>query len=173
MRSSPACCRWPSTCCASHREAGDRVIVATGAPPELARAILAFAGHGDLPVIGTRLGPKYGSIVAVRHCHYRMKMRMLADAGYGGPVEAAYTDSSADLPLLHAARKPVVVNPKHSRVEMFRKRAACRHPDPQLGMPGAGWGSALSPKRGQVHFPRSEPDPVSGVMNRSWKDQFF
>ena len=28
-----------------HREAGDRVIVATGAPPELARAILAFVAH--------------------------------------------------------------------------------------------------------------------------------
>ena len=41
----------------SHREAGDRVVVATGAPPELARAILAFVGHEDVPVVGTLVGP--------------------------------------------------------------------------------------------------------------------
>jgi phosphatidylglycerophosphatase C len=47
-------------------------------------------------------------------------MRMIWDAGYDR-IEIAYSDSSADLPLLHAARKPVVVNPKHSRVAMFRR----------------------------------------------------
>lgn len=121
-----------------HREAGDRVVVATGAPPELARAILAFAGHGDLPVIGTQVGPKYGAIGAVRHCHYEMKMRMIADAGYGQPVEAAYSDSSADLPLLKAARRPVVVNPKHSRVEMFRRVLPAGTPILNWGCPGRG-----------------------------------
>jgi phosphatidylglycerophosphatase C len=33
----------------------------------------------------------------------------------------AYSDSSADLPLLHAAQQPVVVNPKAGRVAMFRR----------------------------------------------------
>ncbi len=104
-----------------HREAGDRVVVATGAPPELARAILAFVAHEDLPVIGTIVGPKFGAIGALRHCHYRMKMTMLRDAGYTAPVAAAYSDSSADLPLLQAAKQPVVVNPKPQRVAMFRR----------------------------------------------------
>ena len=121
-----------------HREAGDRVVVATGAPPELARAILSFVAHEDLPVIGTQVGPKYGSIVAVRHCHYRMKMRMLADAGYGGPVEAAYSDSSADLPLLQAARKPVVVNPKPARIALFRRVLPAGTPILNWGCPGRG-----------------------------------
>ena len=31
------------------------------------------------------------------------------------------SDSTADLPLLKAAKAPVVVNPKHSRVEFFGK----------------------------------------------------
>jgi phosphatidylglycerophosphatase C len=121
-----------------HREAGDRVIVATGAPPELARAILAFAGHGDLPVVGTQIGPKYGAIGAVRHCHHDMKVRMLADAGHGGQVDAAYSDSSADLPLLKAARRPVVVNPKRSRVEMFRRVLPPGTPILNWGCPGRG-----------------------------------
>jgi phosphatidylglycerophosphatase C len=116
-----------------HREAGDRVIVATGAPSELARAILAFVAHEDLPVIGTILGPKYGAIGAVRHCHYKMKMRMLADAGYGDPVAAAYSDSTADMPLLSAAAKPVVVNPKPSNIEKFRRALPA-------GTPILNWG---------------------------------
>ena len=105
---------------AQHRARGDRVVVATGAPPELARAILDFAGHGDVPVIGTQVGPRLGAVIATRHCHNEEKVRMLRERGYTG-IAMAYSDSSADLPLLLAAREPVVVNPKRSRVEFFRR----------------------------------------------------
>ncbi|MBB3275610.1 MULTISPECIES: HAD-IB family phosphatase [Pseudoxanthomonas] len=103
-----------------HRASGDRVVVATGAPPELARAILSFVAHEDVPVIGTAVGPRLGAVVATRHCHNEEKMRMLRERGYG-EVAVAYSDSSADLPLLKAARAPVVVNPKPGRIEMFRR----------------------------------------------------
>jgi len=103
-----------------HRAAGDRVVVATGAPPELARAILSFVAHEDVPVVGTAVGPRLGAVVATRHCHNEEKMRMLRERGYG-EVAVAYSDSSADLPLLKAARAPVVVNPKPGRIEMFRR----------------------------------------------------
>ena len=49
-----------------------------------------------------------------------MKMRMLREAGFIGDVAMAYSDSTADLPLLQAARRPVVVNPKPDRVGLFR-----------------------------------------------------
>ena len=103
-----------------HRVAGDRVVIATGAPPELARAILAFVAHQDVPVIGTAVGPRFGAVTATRHCHNHEKVRMLQERGYG-EIAVAYSDSSADLPLLQAARAPVVVNPKAKRVEMFRR----------------------------------------------------
>lgn len=104
-----------------HRARGDTVIVATGAPPELARAILDFVAHDDLPVIGTEIGPRFGGVVATRHCHHEMKMAMIRDAGYRAPIDAAYSDSTADLPLLLSARRPVVVNPKPGSVEVFRR----------------------------------------------------
>ncbi|NUS60220.1 MAG: haloacid dehalogenase [Lysobacter sp.] len=104
----------------AHRKAGDRVLVATGAPPELARAILDFVAHKDLPVIGSLSRPFLGGLVTREHCHHENKMRMVRAAGYG-PIDVAYSDSAADLPLLLAARKPVVVNPKKGRVEMFRR----------------------------------------------------
>ncbi len=105
-----------------HREAGDQVIVATGAPPELARAILAFVAHEDVPVIGTLVGPKWGAVGAIRHCHHQMKMTMIREAGYAQPVQRAYSDSRADLPLLLAAREPVVVNPKPGSVAAFKEK---------------------------------------------------
>lgn len=103
-----------------HREAGDEVVIATGAPPELARAILDFVAHEDLPVIGS-LGERFlGGYVTAQHCHAENKMRMLRAHGHGD-IAIAYSDSCADLPLLRAAREPVVVNPKPGRVEYFRK----------------------------------------------------
>jgi len=103
-----------------HRDAGDDVLVATGAPPELARAILDFVAHQDLPVIGSLSRPFLGGLVTREHCHHENKMRMVRAAGHG-PIEVAYSDSAADRPLLLAARAPVVVNPKRGRVEMFRR----------------------------------------------------
>ena len=103
-----------------HLDAGDRVVIATGAPPELARAILSFVAHERVPVIGTAVGPRFGAVIATRHCHAEEKMRMLREAGYM-QIDVAYSDSSADLPLLKAARHPVVVNPKPGRVAMFRR----------------------------------------------------
>jgi phosphatidylglycerophosphatase C len=104
-----------------HREQGDRVVIATGAPPELARAILAFVAHEDVPVVGTLVGPRFGAVMAKRHCHHEMKMTMLRAAGFTGPVAMAYSDSSADMPLLKAALRPVVVNPKATAVAGFRR----------------------------------------------------
>lgn len=104
----------------AHRLAGDRVLIATGAPPELARAILAFVAHEDVPVIGTLVGPRFGAVGAIRHCHAGEKMRMIRDAGYRGDIAIAYSDSRADLPLLQAATRPVVVNPKAGAVATFR-----------------------------------------------------
>lgn len=118
-----------------HRLAGDRVIVATGAPPELARAILAFVAHEDVPVVGTLVGPRFGGVGARRHCHAEEKVRMIRDAGYAGIISHAYSDSSADLPLLKAATCPVVVNPKAERIELFRRELPA-------GTPMLNWGCA-------------------------------
>ena len=90
-RSGRACCRSALDVLHAHREAGDRVVIATGAPPELARAILAFVAHEDVPVIGTAVGPKFGGVGAKRHCHDEEKMRMLREHGYGD-IDIAYSD---------------------------------------------------------------------------------
>jgi phosphatidylglycerophosphatase C len=120
-----------------HRMQGDRVVIATGAPPELARAILDFVAHEDLPVIGSLFHPFLGGLITAEHCHAQNKMRMLWDAGYD-QIAMAYSDSSADLPLLLAAKHPVVVNPKPRRVAMFRRVLPPGTPILNWGCPGRG-----------------------------------
>jgi len=103
-----------------HLEAGERVIIATGAPARLARGILALAGQGGLPLLGTELAPWLGGMTVARHCHNQQKLRMLHESGCT-VIAAAYSDSTADLPLLTAARSPVVVNPKPAAIPRFRR----------------------------------------------------
>jgi phosphatidylglycerophosphatase C len=110
-----------------HRDAGDRVVIATGAPPALAQAILAFVAREDVPVVGSHEAPRWGGLVTVDHCHNENKLRCLARHGYGD-IAIAYSDSSADLPLLKAAARPVVVNPKASSVATFRRELGADTP---------------------------------------------
>lgn len=117
-----------------HRTQGDRVVIATGAPPELAREILAFVAHEDVPVIGTLVGPRFYAVTAKRHCHNEEKVRMLREQGYA-EIAVAYSDSSADLPLLRAAHAPVVVNPKADNIDLFRRALP-------PGTPILNWGCA-------------------------------
>ena len=144
-----------------HRERGDRVVVATGAPPELARAILAFVAHDDVPVVGTLAGPRFGAVVAARHCHNEEKMRMLRELGWGD-IDAAYSDSSADLPLLRAARSPVVVNPKARAVARFRRERPPGTPVLNWGCPGrAGEAVAAGTYAGGAPLPADRAQPAS------------
>jgi len=129
-----------------HLDAGDQVIIATGAPPALARGILALAGYGDLPVLGTEVRACCGGLGIARHCHFEEKMRMLRESGYAA-IDLAYSDSSADLPLLKAARQAVVVNPHHARVKLFQNAL------PE-GTPILNWGCA---QRGGIRSEESLP----------------
>ncbi len=118
-----------------HLQAGDRVVIATGAPPELAHAILAIVQHKDVPVVGSHEGPFLGGLITIDHCHAENKLVCLANNGYLAPIAIAYSDSSADLPLLKLAQHPVVVNPKSSNIEMFRRLLP-------PGTPFLNWGCA-------------------------------
>ena len=104
----------------AQRRAGDRVVIATGAPPELVHAILTFVTREDVPVVGSHEAPRFGGLVTFDHCHAQNKLRCLARKGYG-EIAIAYSDSEADLPLLKAARHPVVVNPKRGSIALFQR----------------------------------------------------
>src|SRR3546814_12623849 len=81
---------------------------------------LDVVSHEGLPVIGSLGKPSPGGFITDQPCHAANKMRMIHAAGYG-EIAIAYSASRADLPLLHAPSHPVVVTPKESAVEGFRR----------------------------------------------------
>ena len=127
-------------CLTAHCQAGDDVVIATGAPVELAHAILALVGLSDLAVLGTQIHFHRWRLCALRHCHHRQKVTMLTEAGFR-PIAFAYSDSVADLPLLKAARQPVVVNPKKTQIAAFVQHLPA-------GTPILNWGCR---RRGGQH----------------------
>src|SRR3546814_4810260 len=128
-----------------HRRRGDRVLVATGAPPELARAILDFVAHEGLPVIGSLGKPFLGGFITDQHCHAANKMRMIHAAGYG-EIAIAYSDSRRALPLLHAATHSVGVNPPESARDGLRRALPPRTPAPPAGCAGPAGQPAPPPR---------------------------
>ncbi len=97
-----------------HCQAGDRVVVVTGAAETLARRVCARIGCPAVEVVGSTLREWRGGWIGAVHCYGSMKPRVLAQRGLEPPWEVVYTDSAADLPLLAAARRRVLVNPRPS-----------------------------------------------------------
>lgn len=91
-----------------HLAAGDRVVVATGSEERLVHAVLATLGVTGVDVVASRI--ELDPVVRVRrHCYGAAKCVALAAEGHER-WHIAYSDSLADLPLLRAADRAVLVN---------------------------------------------------------------
>jgi phosphatidylglycerophosphatase C len=107
-----------------HLAQGHRVVVVTGAPALLARALLASRGLGErVTVLGTVLGVRARGWTVQRHCHGAEKCAFLAEAGYGSDWSYAYSDSAEDAPILARARQPFLVNASPRVVAGLQRRA--------------------------------------------------
>lgn len=106
-----------------HLAHGHRVVVVTGAPALLARALLDARGMGQrVTVLGTLLRPSARGWTVYRHCHGAAKCRFLAEAGYGSAWSYAYSDSAEDAPLLARASQPFLVNGRPRVVAALQRR---------------------------------------------------
>jgi phosphatidylglycerophosphatase C len=106
-----------------HLAQGHRVVVVTGAPALLARALLDARGLGQrVTVLGTLLRSSARGWTVYRHCHGMEKCRFLAEAGYGSAWSYAYSDSAEDAPILARASQPFLVNGRPSVVAALQRR---------------------------------------------------
>jgi phosphatidylglycerophosphatase C len=92
-----------------HVDAGDTVLIVTGATTETATALWDALGGPAVQVIGSRTTRWFGGHVAAFHCYGPRKLRALATHGMHPPFAAMYSDSAADLPLLQRAARPVLI----------------------------------------------------------------
>lgn len=96
----------------AHLAAGDRVYIVTAANESLAKAIwAAIEGPPVQAIIGSRVRRGLGGWLWALHCYGPRKLAALAQAGVLPPFAVAYSDSRKDLPMLRAARQPVLVEP--------------------------------------------------------------
>jgi len=124
--------RWMEGACArleEHRAAGDRVIVITGAPEPLARALLASRGFADVELFASEFTRGARGWRTGRHCFGPEKVRILAEAGIRA-CAVAYSDSDHDIPMLRLAERAVLVSPQpRARQNVVRALPEVEHVD--------------------------------------------
>lgn len=124
--------RWMEGACArleAHRAAGDRVIVITGAPEPLARALLASRGLAKVELFASEFVRGARGWRVGRHCYGAEKVRILAESGIDA-CAVAYSDSDHDIPMLRLAARAVLVSPKpRARVNVVRALPGVEHVD--------------------------------------------
>jgi phosphatidylglycerophosphatase C len=106
-----------------HLASDARVVVVTASAQPLVRAVLDELG---LPAVGLVASEPTGGWLGLRAAlgNYGVeKVRRLAAHGLQPPWQSAYGDSLSDLPMLHSAVRPVLVNPDarllaHARREL-------------------------------------------------------
>jgi phosphatidylglycerophosphatase C len=103
-----------------HIAAGRRVVVVTGAPAILAKALLQ-PWAGQIAIIGSTLKCAGRGWIIDSHCRNQEKCRRLLTAGYGQRWAYAYTDSWDDLPLLERADRPFIVDGSARLMKRIRK----------------------------------------------------
>jgi phosphatidylglycerophosphatase C len=94
-----------------HLDAGDRVVIATGSVPLLARGLLGARGLARLPVVGSRMRRRWGGLVATTHCVGNVKVCELKRKFGIESWLSVYTDSFADRALMSRARDVTLVGP--------------------------------------------------------------
>lgn len=109
-----------------HLAEGDRVVVVTGCEHTLVTHLLDELGLGELEVIASQLTAGWLGLRVATHNVGAEKLRQLAARGLGERWDVAYSDSLQDLPMLRAAREPILVNPTTAR---------CRAAERALGRP--------------------------------------
>lgn len=95
----------------AHLARGDRVVVATAAPPLVARELLRKNGVPAVPVVGTRLVRRYGGLVARPHCFGERKVEELERRHHVRKWAEVYSDSDFDLPIMRLAERVTLVAP--------------------------------------------------------------
>jgi len=105
----------------SHVERGHRVVVATGSLEPLARALLDDAGLTQVPLVASTLRPFFGGWVRDQHCFGPNKIPMLTARGFAPPWDVAYTDHSADLPVLRLSVERYLVSPTPTCLASIRR----------------------------------------------------
>lgn len=103
-----------------HVAAGDRVFVVSGTAHYLLQGLLRRLEVDGVTALGTEVEFGPGGLRARRHNYGRTKLATLAEVGVQAPWSVSYSDSYADLPILAAATRAVLVDPSPAHERLLR-----------------------------------------------------
>jgi phosphatidylglycerophosphatase C len=109
-----------------HMHAGDRVLIVTACEETLARAILDELGLDAIELIASQLARGAGGWRVGVHNIGAEKLRQLAARGVSPPWDVAISDSLADLPILAAANRAILVNPDRRTLKRVSAKLGTR-----------------------------------------------
>lgn len=105
----------------AHVAAGDRVFVVSGTAQYLLDGLLSRLGVRGVTAVGTAVEFGRAGLFARRHTYGATKIAVLAELGVAPPWAISYSDSYADLPILAAAQRAVLVEPSAAHERLLRK----------------------------------------------------
>jgi len=103
-----------------HIAAGSRVLVVSGTAHYLLERLLQRLSIDGVTALGTQIEFGRLGLRAPRHNYGAAKLTTLAEIGVHAPWAVSYSDSLADLPILAAARKAVLVEPSAAHEQALR-----------------------------------------------------
>jgi phosphatidylglycerophosphatase C len=110
----------------AHVAAGDRVFVVSGTAQYLLDGLLHRLGIRGVIAIGTSVEFGRTGLYAIRHTYGVTKIAVLAEHGVVPTWAVSYSDSYADLPILAAAQRAVLVEPSAAHERLLRDALGAR-----------------------------------------------
>jgi phosphatidylglycerophosphatase C len=107
---------------AAHRRLGHRVLIITGSPRQLVKAVLEKKLNPPVEVFGSQVVPFLGGLVYRQYCMRDGKIRLARENSVlNGGWDFGYTDSAHDIPLLSRCRHRFLVNPSPRTTRRVKK----------------------------------------------------
>ena len=106
----------------NHQSQGRQVLILSGCPDWLIRAVCLKAGIRNCKVVGTQQEVKYGFLSLKALCFGKNKVLLAQSAGFDvNEWDYGYTDSFVDLPLLQHCKYRFLINPNRFTQKYCKK----------------------------------------------------
>ena len=105
-----------------HQASGRQILILSGSPSWLIKAVCLKAGIRGCKVVGTRQEAKYGFLNLKALCYGEKKILLAKTAGFNvRDWDYGYTDSFVDLPFIKHCKYRFLINPTRFTQRYFHK----------------------------------------------------
>jgi phosphoserine phosphatase len=105
-----------------HQALGREVVILSASPAWLVKGIIRYMGLSDIKVVGSKLVMRFSSLQISQYCYAKNKLKMAEESGLDCSTWShGYSDSPADIPVLKACGKRVLINVSSKTLGVFKR----------------------------------------------------